>query len=108
MENLRTIAEIAITIASFSALIPLFRQNKLKWEFEDKVNLIRFYSMLEISVILIVCCYLPQIVAKISSLGDHVKSTISTPIRKNTNISSGNMAAKSPVIETSCWYRSTD
>lgn len=59
IETLRNIAEVAITIVGFSALITLFQEKKVNWEDEDKLNLIRFYYMIDFGVLLIIFCYMP-------------------------------------------------
>lgn len=59
METLRNLAEIAVTIAGFSALITLFQGKNSDWKYTDTTNLNRIYIMVEVSLLTCVVCYLP-------------------------------------------------
>lgn len=61
IDSFRNIAELAITIIGFSALISIFQKRGEEWKYQDKTNLLRFYVMLEQAAFILVLCYLPII-----------------------------------------------
>ena len=55
------LGEITITIAGFAALFSILRPQKNTWDDSDKLNLIRFYMMIEFACLISIFSFLPVI-----------------------------------------------
>ena len=61
MEAFYTLSQLAITIAGFAALFSILKIKDSKWSELDKLNLVRFYVMIELACIIAAFCFLPII-----------------------------------------------
>jgi hypothetical protein len=61
MDEFFALGEITITIAGFAALFSILRSHKKSWDDADKLNLIRFYMMIEFACLISIFCFLPVI-----------------------------------------------
>ncbi|MBT3208124.1 MAG: hypothetical protein HN704_04420 [Bacteroidetes bacterium] len=61
MEELLTLSELSVTIAGFAALFSILNPKVEKWTDLDKVNLVRFYMMVELACIVAVFCVIPVV-----------------------------------------------
>jgi len=61
MDEFFALGEITITIAGFAALFSILRPQKKTWGDLDKLNLIRFYMMIEFACWITIFCFLPVI-----------------------------------------------
>jgi len=61
MDEFFALGEISITIAGFAALFSILRSQKKTWGDLDKLNLIRFYMMIEFACWITIFCFLPVI-----------------------------------------------
>ena len=61
MDVFYALGEITITIAGFAALFSVLKPQKKSWEYADKLNLIRFYMMIEFACIISVFSFIPVI-----------------------------------------------
>ncbi|MBT3208123.1 MAG: hypothetical protein HN704_04415 [Bacteroidetes bacterium] len=61
MDELLTLSELSVTIAGFAALFSILNPKIEKWTELDKVNLIRFYMMVELACIVAVFCIIPVV-----------------------------------------------
>jgi len=77
MDEFYALSQITISIAGFAALFSILRTNEQQWTDLDKLNLIRFYIMIETACIISILCFIPillsgyledDITFKISSL----------------------------------------
>ena len=63
MDEFYTLSELAITIAGFAALFSILKQKTEPFELADKLNLIRFYMMIELACMMVILCYTPIILS---------------------------------------------
>lgn len=61
MDEFYSLGEITITIAGFAALFSILKLQKKTWGDLDRVNLIRFYMMIEFACLISIFCFLPVI-----------------------------------------------
>ena len=61
MEVFYALGEVSITIAGFAALFSILRSQKKTWDDFDKLNLIRFYMMVEFACMISIFSFLPVI-----------------------------------------------
>ena len=61
MDEFFALGEITITIAGFAALFSILRSQKKTWDDFDKLNLIRFYMMIEFACLISIFSFLPVI-----------------------------------------------
>ena len=61
MDEFFALGEITITIAGFAALFSILRPQKNTWDDSDKLNLIRFYMMIEFACLISIFSFLPVI-----------------------------------------------
>ena len=61
MEVFYSLGEVTITIAGFAALFSILRTQKKTWGDSDKLNLIRFYMMIEFACLISIFSFLPVI-----------------------------------------------
>lgn len=61
MSEFYTLSQLAISIAGFAALLSILKPKHTKWQRTDKVNLIRFYIMIELACIIATFCFFPII-----------------------------------------------
>lgn len=59
MDDFYYLAQITTTIAGFAALFSILKHTSKNWNNETKVNLIRFYIMIELACIITVFCFVP-------------------------------------------------
>ncbi|QIE58746.1 hypothetical protein G5B37_03970 [Rasiella rasia] len=61
MDEFYTLSQLAISIAGFAALFSILKPKTDSYELTDKLNLIRFYVMIELACMVVILCYLPII-----------------------------------------------
>ena len=61
MDEFFALGEITITIAGFAALFSILKTQKKSWDSFDKLNLIRFYMMIEFTCLISIFSFLPVI-----------------------------------------------
>ena len=59
MEELYALSKMSISIAGFTALFVVLKPSHIEWSTYDKVNLIRFYMMIELACIVTLFSFLP-------------------------------------------------
>ena len=63
MDEFYTLSQLAITIAGFAALFSILKQKTGSFELADKINLVRFYMMIELACMMVILCYTPIILS---------------------------------------------
>lgn len=63
MDDFYYLAQITTTIAGFAALFSILKPARKIWDTESKVNLIRFYIMIELACIITVFCFVPIVLS---------------------------------------------
>lgn len=61
MDEFYALSQVTITIAGFAALFSILRPRESQWTDLDKLNLIRFYMMIEIACLISIFSFLPVI-----------------------------------------------
>ena len=63
MDEFYTLSQLAISIAGFAALFSVLKPKTESYELIDKLNLIRFYVMIELACMVVILCYIPIILS---------------------------------------------
>ena len=63
MDDFYYLAQITATIAGFAALFSILKHKNKDWNEDAKVNLIRFYIMIELACIITVFCFVPIVLS---------------------------------------------
>ena len=63
MDEFYTLSQLAISIAGFAALFSVLKPQTESYELDDKLNLIRFYVMIELACLIVILCYIPIILS---------------------------------------------
>ncbi len=61
MDEFYALSQVTITIAGFAALFSILRPRESQWTDLDKLNLVRFYMMIEIACLISLFSFLPII-----------------------------------------------
>ena len=61
MDEFYVLAQLSITIAGFAALFSILKPSKIEWTDLDKLNLVRFYVMIEMACLISIYSFLPII-----------------------------------------------
>lgn len=61
MDEFYALSQVTITIAGFAALFSILRPGESQWTDLDKLNLVRFYMMIEIACLVSIFSFLPII-----------------------------------------------
>ena len=61
MDPFYTLSELAITLTGFAALFSILKSQNTKWDDLDKLNLVRFFVMIELGCLTAILCFAPII-----------------------------------------------
>ncbi|NNM22727.1 MAG: hypothetical protein HKO54_04165 [Flavobacteriaceae bacterium] len=64
MDDFYYLAQITTTIAGFAALFSILKHSNKTWNDLAKVNLIRFYIMIELACIITIFCFVPIVLSE--------------------------------------------